>query len=64
MRVEQSDIELMHERSGLVRRSSGKGGDVQTGAETLSHRARDHDRSHGVVVGRALKRGDHAAHHR
>ena len=58
LRIEQSKIERMHERADLVRRSPGKIDDVQTGAETLGHRARDHDRAYGIVGGGAFERGN------
>jgi len=37
---------------------------IQAGAENLRQRACDHERSHGIVRGRSVKRRDHAAHHR
>jgi len=60
LHVEQPDIEFVHQRPDLVWRASSKLDDIQTSAETLCHRARDYDRSHGIVSSRAFKRRDHA----
>jgi hypothetical protein len=60
LHVEQPDIEFVHQRPDLVWRASSKLDDIQTSAETLCYRARDYDRSHGIVSSRAFKRRDHA----
>ena len=47
LRVEQPDIEFVHQRPDLVWRASSKLDDIQTSAETLCHRARDYEMGRG-----------------
>jgi len=53
-----AQYELGQASIAAVNGARARSNDVQTGAETLGHRARDHDRAYGIVGGGAFERGN------